>query len=360
MPRRIRAVSRILSKKGLAWMRILYSPRHALHRPRQVMRLGRFSPGRDVPERAEALLAALLAAGHARIEAAEHGLQPVADVHSPEYLDFLESAWREWQRLENASEEVFANLFAVRQMVGGYPTSVVGRAAYHMHDQLAPIGEGTWQAALAAANLAVDAAARILAGERAIYALCRPSGHHAYADMGGGATYLNNAAIAAQYLRRRMRRVALIDIDVHHGNGTQGIFYARSDVLFISLHRDPADYHPYVVGYAQERGEGAGLGYTLNLPLPPLAEDAAWLAALDTACARIAHYAPEALVVSAGWDAHKDDPSQGLALSFDAFHQAGMKLAALGLPTVLVQEGGYAVGNLGDCVTGFLRGFEGR
>ncbi|ONG58140.1 acetylpolyamine amidohydrolase [Pseudoroseomonas deserti] len=340
-------------------MKVLFSPRHALHAPKRVMRLGAFSAGRDVPERAEQLLATVRAGGHVIVEAAEHGRAPVAAVHTPEYLDFLETAHREWTALPGASEEVLPSHFPVRGMVGGYPRSVVGRAGYHMHDQLAPIGPGTFDAALASANLAADAAARLLAGERVLYALCRPSGHHAYADMGGGATYLNNAAIAAQFLRQRMRRVAVIDIDVHHGNGTQGIFYGRDDVLFVSLHRDPVDYHPYTVGYAHERGEGVGLGYNLNLPLPAMAQDAAYLDALQIACRRIESFVPEALVVSLGFDAHAEDPSQGLALSFDAYRAIGERLARLGLPTALIQEGGYAVGNLGRCLTEFFSGFEG-
>ncbi|MBS0521852.1 MAG: histone deacetylase family protein [Proteobacteria bacterium] len=341
-------------------MQVFHSPAHAGHHSRHVMRLGCPSPGRDVPQRVDAILDALRLAGHVIGPAARHGLQPIADVHTPEYLDFLRTAWREWRQLDGASEEVFANIFPVRGLGDGYPTSVVGRAGYHMHDQLAPIGEHTWEAAVAAANLAVEAAHRVLLGERVAYALCRPSGHHAYADMGGGATYLNNAAIAAQYLRRKLRRVALVDVDVHHGNGSQGIFYRRDDVFFVSLHRDPADYHPYFAGYAHERGDGAGRGYTLNLPLPAGADDTAYLATLDIALARISTFAPEALVVSLGVDGHEADPSAGLALTFDGFRRIGTRLASLGLPTVLIQEGGYNTATIGRCVADFLGGFEGK
>jgi acetoin utilization deacetylase AcuC-like enzyme len=175
--------------------------------------------------------------------------------------------------------------------------------------------------------------------------------------MGGGATYLNNAAIAATYLRRHAARVAVIDIDVHHGNGTQSLFYDRDDVLFVSLHRDPSNYWPYLIGYAHERGAGKGVGFNLNLPLPDFAEDAAYLAALETAAGRIALFAPDALVISAGYDAHAEDPSDGLRLSFDGFARIGARLGALRLPTVLVQEGGYNLATLGPLVTAFASGF---
>lgn len=324
------------------------------------MRLGRIVQGRDVPARAENVLAALRAAGHSIAEAPDHGLRPIADVHTPEYIDFLQIAWREWRQLPGAAEEVIPYIFPVRGMTGGYPTHIVGRAGWHMHDLWVPIGEHSWQAAASSANLAAHAAHRVLDGERLIYALCRPSGHHAYADMGGGACLLNNAAIAVQYLRRGLGRVALVDIDVHHGNGSQGIFYGRDDVLFVSLHKDPTDYHPYFVGYAQERGDGAGLGYNVNLPLPHRANDAQYLAALETACTRIAAFAPDALVVSLGVDGHEDDPTDGLAISYDGFRRIGARLAQLGLPTVLIQEGGYNVDTIGRCVTSALAGFEGR
>ena len=239
-----------------------------------------------------------------------------------------------------------------------FSSSVVGRAGYHMHDLWVPIGERTWQAAVGAANLAVDAAHRVLEGERVVFALCRPPGHHASADMAGGSCFLNNAAIAAQYLRRRMGRVAIVDVDVHHGNGTQAIFYGRADVFFASLHRDPADFHPYFVGYAHERGEGAGLGYTMNVPLPAGSGDHAVLGALETICERIAAYAPDGLVVSLGVDGHEHDPSAGLAITYEGFRRIGARLAALDLPTVIVQEGGYNIETIGRCVTSALSGFE--
>lgn len=341
-------------------MQVFFAPHHAGHHSSQFLRHGRFMRSRDVPARAENILAALRRDGHSLIEAPSHGLRPIAAVHTPEYLAFLETAWAEWRKIEGASEDVFPYIFPVRGMDNGYPSSVVGRAGYHMHDMWAPIGEHTWKVATDSASLAVEAAEHVLKGERRAYALCRPSGHHAFADMGGGNCFLNNAAIAVQHLRGGFGRVALIDVDVHHGNGSQGIFYRRDDVLFVSLHRDPTDYHPYFAGYAHERGAGAGLGFNLNLPLPARAEDDAFLAALEAACARIAVFGAEALVVSLGVDAHEADPTAGLAVTFDGFRRIGARLAALGLPTVLVQEGGYNIETIARCVAGALAGFEGR
>ncbi|WP_211846418.1 histone deacetylase family protein [Neoroseomonas eburnea] len=341
-------------------MQVLFSPHHAGHRPGQTFRHGCLVRNRDLPARADNILTALRQDGHALLEAPWHGMAPIAAVDTPEYLDFLRTAWGEWRKIEGASEDVFPDIFPVRGMDNGYPASIVGRAGYHMHDAWAPIGEHTWKAAIDAANLAVEAAERVLKGEHAVYALCRPSGQHAFPDMGGGNCFLNNAAIAAQHLRQGFGRVALIDVDVHHGNGSQGVFYRRDDVLFVSLHRDPIDYHPHFAGHAQERGEGTGLGYNLNLPLPARSGDDAFLAALETACTRIAAFEADALVVSLGVDAHEADPMAGLAVTYDGFRRIGARLAALGLPTVLAQEGGYNMDTIARCVAGTLAGFEGR
>jgi acetoin utilization deacetylase AcuC-like enzyme len=197
----------------------------------------------------------------------------------------------------------------------------------------------------------------VLGGAPVAYGLCRPPGHHAYADMAGGFCYLNNVAIAAQFMRRERARVAIIDIDVHHGNGTQGIFYERPDVFFASLHADPGNYYPFFAGYAEERGAGAGRGANLNLPLAHGSGDAAFLAALDDALAAIAGFAPEALLVSLGFDASAEDPLGILKVTTSGFAEAGRRIAARRLPTVLIQEGGYMSAVLGDNLAQFLAGF---
>lgn len=279
-------------------------------------------------------------------------------VHGPAYLDFLATAWEAWQALPGAGPEVVANIHPHRG-VGTYPASLVGRAGWHMADTAAPIGQGTWQAARHAADSAVAAADAVLAGASRAYALCRPPGHHAYRDMAGGHCFLNNAAIAAERLRRVHERVAVLDIDVHHGNGTQSIFYARGDVLTVSVHADPDGFYPFFVGHAHERGEGAGTGANLNLPLPLGSEDAAWLAAVDRGIDAVRAFEPGAVVLALGLDVHEDDPLKGLSVSTAGIGEAGKRLGRLATPMVITQEGGYLSPALRDNIEAFITGLSG-
>lgn len=340
-------------------MKVVYSDRHAAHDPQTFLVRGKIVRSAEQPERAERLLEGIRKGGHELVAPQDFGPGPRAAVHTPEYLEFLESAWAQWHALPDVSEEVLAN---VRPMTSyaGYPAGIVGRAGFHLADGACPIGKGTWEAAVWAAHSAVQAACLVADGERAAYALCRPPGHHAYADKAGGFCFLNNTAIAAQWLRRTCARVAILDVDVHHGNGTQDIFWRRSDVLHVSLHADPQHYYPFYVGYAAERGEGDGEGYTLNLPLPLGTGDNAYVDALGLALKRITAFAPEVLVVALGLDAYEGDPLKGLAITTPGFARIGAAIAGLKLPTVLVQEGGYLAPELGDNLASFLAGFQGR
>jgi acetoin utilization deacetylase AcuC-like enzyme len=228
-----------------------------------------------------------------------------------------------------------------------------------MADTSCPISAETFDSACWSAWSAVAAAEAVLAGERSAYALCRPPGHHAFADVAGGFCFLNNSAIAAQRLRGSAARVAILDVDLHHGNGTQGIFYARPDVLTLSIHADPVRFYPFFWGHADERGRRAGLGYNLNLPLPRKSGDAAFMEALDVAFRRIRAFAPEALVVALGLDAFEGDPFGGLSVTTPGFSLIGGAIGRLGLPAVIVQEGGYLCDALGDNLAAFLEGFAG-
>ena len=335
---------------------VLYTPLHCQHEPGFFFVAGNFHPAQERIDRAEQLRDAAVAAGCELVTAAEHGVAPVSAVHTPDYLCFLEDAHRRWTEIPGASAEIIPNVFAVPGLHHGYPERVVGQAGYHMQDLASPIGPGTYAAALASANLAADAAQRVIRGAPAAYAICRPPGHHAYRERGGGVCYLNNAAIAAQQLRQDGRRVAVIDIDVHHGNGTQGIFYERDDVYFVSIHRDPLNYHPYFCGYAQERGIGAGLGYNLNLPLPADTGDDDYLVALEHACRRLHAFQPDTLVISLGLDAHENDPFKGLCVTTEGFRRIGQRLGRLGFPCVMVQEGGYDCEHIGANLVHFLDG----
>ena len=343
-------------------MQVVYTRDHAVHHPRMFLVSGVLRDSTEVPERAERLFAAAEAAGHDLIESPGCGLAPIAAVHSAEYLKFLQSAHARWSRIEGAGPEVVPNVHpAARNAAGqsgGYPASVVGQAGYHMADTACPIGPGTWPAAFAAAGVAVHATQLVREGAAMAYALCRPPGHHAYADMAGGFCFLNNSAIAAQVLCDDGARVAILDVDVHHGNGTQGIFYERGDVLTVSLHADPISFYPFFWGYAGERGAGPGLGANLNLPLPKGTGDDDYLTTLDKALARIRAFAASHLVVALGLDAYEGDPFQGLRITTAGFKRIGAAIATLGLPAVLVQEGGYLSDALGDNLASFLDGYE--
>ena len=339
-------------------MKIVQTDKHRLHDPQFFLVRGVPKPSAEQPERAEKLLAAATAAGHEVLRPESFGPGPRAAVHTPEYLQFLETAHRDWQALGDASAEIVANIHPSRYP-STYPQSIIGRAGWHMADTACPIGAGTFEAACGAADVAVTAAEFVLDGGDHIYGLCRPPGHHAYADMAGGFCFLNNAAIAAQHLRQAHERVVVLDVDVHHGNGTQGIFWRRSDVLTISLHADPQNFYPFFWGHAAERGESDGEGYNLNIPLPLGTGDAGWLSALQSALAAIRTFAPGALVVALGLDAYEGDPLRGLAITTPGFRQIGAVIAGLGLPTVLIQEGGYLAPELGDNLVSFLKGFEG-
>ncbi|WP_027036951.1 histone deacetylase family protein [Mesorhizobium ciceri] len=340
-------------------MKAFYAEEQKRHDPKAFLSSGAAQPNPEKPERVERLLAGALSAGCMIERPRNHGLGPVAAVHTPEYLDFLEHIYTRWQRIDGASAEVIPNIHPIARN-GSYPASAVGQAGYHMADTACPISGETWQSALWSAWSAVDAAEAIMSGAPAAYALCRPPGHHAFADVAGGFCFINNSAVAAQVLLKQAARVAILDVDLHHGNGTQGIFYARPDVLTVSLHADPVRFYPFFWGHADERGEGPGLGYNFNLPLPRKSADAAFLEALEAAFQRIRAFSPDTLVVALGLDAFEGDPFGGLSVTTQGFSRVGEAIAKLGLPTVIVQEGGYLCDELGDNLTAFLTGFGGK
>ncbi|MBT4890779.1 MAG: histone deacetylase family protein [Rhodospirillales bacterium] len=311
----------------------------------------------EKPERMDALVASTKTSGMDLREPQDYGLEPIAAVHTPEYLRFLATIHERWIRMDGASQEVIPGIQPNRNDFS-YPQSAIGQAGYHMADTACPIGKNTWHAVQASANCAASAAHDILEGASSAYALCRPPGHHAFADMAGGFCYVNNSALAAQILRRDHERVAIIDVDLHHGNGTQGIFYNRNDVLTVSIHADPVRFYPFFWGHASERGEGDGLGYNYNLPLERGSGDDKFLTALENAMERVSYFAPTALVIALGLDAFEGDPFGGLAVSTDGFGAIGKMLSELKLPSVIVQEGGYLCDALGDNLSSFMDGFQ--
>ncbi len=257
--------------------------------------------------------------------------------------------------------EMFLHPAVVEGMHGPPPqSSVFGRQAVWTFDASTPVVAGTYAAARAAVDVALTTADLVLGGERAAYGVCRPPGHHAARAGFGGFCYLNNAAIAAEHLVRETgEQVAILDVDYHHGNGTQQVFYARGDVLYVSLHADPARAYPYVTGYPDEAGAGRGLGATMNVPLPADTGDDAYLAALEPALARIAAFPGSLLVLSLGFDTYEHDPICDLALTTEGYHRIAARVAATGKRLVVLQEGGYDVAHLGQNARAWLRGAAG-
>ena len=285
-------------------------------------------------------------------------------MHADHYVAFLEEAHARFMELPNHGPEVLPNIHPYRGASlafgdRGKPrvTGIIGRAGWYMGDLSCATMEGTFRAAYASAQTAIAGAEQIMSGDRVAVALCRPPGHHAYADRCSGFCFFNNAGIAAEILRRSFARVAILDFDTHHGDGTQAIFYARSDVFFGSVHTDPSAYYPHFAGYADETGTGAGEGANLNLPLAWGAGDSEFIAAnRKLAEAAIAHKC-EAIVLSAGWDAHRDDPLSKLAVSTDAFARIGELFGKLRLPTLIVQEGGYSLETIAAASRAFTSAF---
>jgi len=340
-------------------MKIVINPDHEAHAPETELTGGGIAPAVEIPARAHTILRALEAAGHRDIMPfADHGRSVLERVHPTAYLDFLAAAHGDWAR-EYGDTPAVPFVWPVRSLRRVIPRAIDARLGYYSGDGGTPITAGTWTAAYGSAQTAVTGA-RALSGAGPVFALCRPPGHHAAADLYMGYCFLNNAAIAAEdLLVAGASRVTVLDVDYHHGNGTQAIFYAREEVQFVSLHADPADEYPYFLGYADETGEGAGEGTTLNLPLAWGTAWATYAPALDRACEAIDRFAPEALVVSLGCDTYKEDPISRFRLETEDFAAMGARIARLGRPTLVVMEGGYAVDALGVNVVAFLKGLAG-
>lgn len=333
-----------------------YAPDTEAHDPKFWMLRGVPSPNKELPERARRLLAGLERLGLTTEDPVATDRAALKIIHTPEYLSFLESCWQEWQKFPGSGAEVVANLHP-QKATQTYPEGIVGRAGWHMGDTGCPVGPDTFKAALRGVDTAIAAANAVLNGAPGAYALCRPPGHHADADTAAGHCFLNNSAIAAQTLRDHHERVAILDIDVHHGNGTQEIFYERADVLTVSIHASPESFYPFYLGYAHETGRDAGEGFNLNLPLTQGQGDEVWLNTISKALEHIKAFNPGALVLALGLDAHENDPLRGLSVTTPGFERAAKLIAKAGLPTVMVQEGGYLSDDLTDNIAAFLGGW---
>ncbi|MDB5510565.1 MAG: histone deacetylase superfamily, partial [Enterovirga sp.] len=338
-------------------MIVVHSPSSPRHDPDSYFRRGRTIPHPEQASRHGILLGAAREAGHAVREAGDAGIEPLRAIHSDGHLELFRTAWSRRDELPEIGDEILTGHFARPQM-STRPAGLLGQLGYHMADTSTPIRAGTWEAIYGSAQAAIGGADAAL-GEGAAYALCRPPGHHAYADSAGGFCFLNNTAVAAERMRHALGgRIAILDIDVHHGNGTQGIFYTRPDVLTVSVHADPSNYFPFYTGYGTETGAGAGAGYNLNLPLPQGSGDEPWLAAIRLGLDRIAAFEPVALVVALGFDASADDPIGAFRVTTAGFEAAARLIGPVHGTVLLVQEGGYLCEALPRNLAAFLAAFE--
>lgn len=319
---------------------------------------GKLIESQDTPERLEAFVSVVQDEGYELVDAPVIADSLLESVHDRTFLDFLRDGPEAWKEIAPDAQSLMPNIYPTRHFPARVPEHILGKAGYYLGDMVTPLTAQTWQAVLGSASSAAHAARLVVEGDAVAYGLCRPSGHHAHKDMAQGFCYLNNAAVAATVLRTSHDRVAIIDVDVHHGNGTQQVFYDRDDVFFCSLHSEPDLTFPFFTGHADETGLGAGAGYNLNIPLKVGTGDDFYLAALDTALARIRAFGPGALVVSLGLDAHEADRLGSLKVTTAGFAAIAQRLADLRLPTVLVQEGGYTVADIGTTLRTVLRVFD--
>ena len=353
-------------------MKVVYTPAHLAHDVTRETFMGIADPANEVAERAERIREALEAdGGFELIGPTEHGFDPVLAVHDEGLVRFVEEAWAELRRQHVPRSFLVADTYPNQAMFEGMsdeargrvrePIAIGGRAGWWGLDTANPLVPGTYGAARAAVDVALTTADLVLGGERAAYGLCRPPGHHAARAMAGGYCFFNNAAIAAESIARATGEpVAIIDVDFHHGNGTQQIFWRRGDVLYVSLHADPDRQYPFFLGRADETGEGQGAGANLNIPLPAGTDDDDYLEALEPGLAAISATSGSVVVVSLGFDTYGQDPIGDFSLTTAVYHEVGKRIAALGRRLVILQEGGYYRPALGANARAWLRGAEGR
>jgi acetoin utilization deacetylase AcuC-like enzyme len=340
-------------------LRIVYSDEHRGHCGAMELMFNRMVPMFEKPERMDMVLGALRRAGFERIESPENfGREPLVAVHDPGFVDFLENAYPLWEKEFGPGGFATAYMFGMRGMDQTPNRSVHSMLSCYTFDVCVPFVAGTWTAIRASADVALTGQKLVAAGEKSVFSLCRPPGHHASRDLAGGYCYLNNAGIAAQaYRDAGAGRVAILDVDYHHGNGTQALFYGRSDVLYASLHARPEEEYPFLLGYARERGEGQGEGFNFNFPMPKGTAWPQYRKALTDALRKVRDYSPDVVVVSLGVDTFQGDPVSSFALLTPDYLEMGGMIASLKRPTQFVMEGGYAIEALGENVANVLTGF---
>ena len=347
-------------------MKVVYSSTHLLHNPQVEIEKSTSHSPFEHSGRGEAIREVLAADQTMTIVSpTEWGTAPIDAVHNPGLSRFLSTAWAEYQQVIGPTREVVPDFFFRNSLRDGMrngvePDAINGKLGWWCFETTTPLTEGTYTAARGAVNTALSATELVLNGEHVSYGLCRPPGHHATSDLYGGYCFFNNAAISAHHVATTTAsKVTILDVDYHHGNGTQQIFYSRNDVQYVSLHGDPRRAYPYFTGYADETGTGRGLGSTLNIPLAARTDDDHYLSALAALCESIVAFGPSLLIVSLGLDTFVTDPISDLSITTDGYLRSGALVRSLGLPTVVLQEGGYDVNALGFNVQAWLHGLEG-
>ena len=337
----------------------VYSDKHRLQNGRAELTDGVLQACFENPSRADHIYAAIKESKLGEIiQPTEFPIDILQRVHSKKYLDFLQTAWQQWTEI-HGDVDALPLIWPVRGFRQIIPEYIDGKISYYAMDAGTPITAGTWQAVVIGANVTLTAQQLIANGESSAFALCRPPGHHASTDVYGGYCFINNAAVAAQkWIDDGMSKVAILDIDYHHGNGTQDIFYKRNDVLFVSIHADPKVEFPYFLGHADEKGEGVGDGFNLNLPLPFGTKFETWNQALQQALCRIKQFGAETIVISLGVDTFINDPISEFQLETEDYLLIGKAISGLNLPTLFVMEGGYDVAEIGVNTVNVLKGFE--
>ena len=344
-------------------MDIIYSEDHRKRASKTELYGGELLPPFECPERMDFILEAIEKTSLGTIHSPkDFGRDPITAIHDEGFVTFIETCWQEWVAAGFKGEAI-ASVWPSRSMPSPrIPSFIDGKMGYYTLASETSISAGTAEAAYTSAQVALTAADAIMKGQaQMMFALCRPPGHHASKDQFGGYCFYNNAAIAAQHMHDQgAAKVAILDVDFHHGNGTQAIFYDRDDVLFLSLHGDPAEAFPYFLGYAEETGLGAGEGYNVNYPMPPKTPYSKWSEALDDALGRIRAFGADSLIVSFGADTFENDPISFFKLTSADFIDMGRRIATLNLPTLTVMEGGYAVSEVGTNTVNLLLGMEGQ
>ncbi len=338
----------------------VYADDHNLHGNLLDPRGDEWGPSAECPARANKVLQAIREQNFGDLLLPKvFGEDRITAIHEPQYVEFLKNVWQEWIASGEKASNARPDTFVGKGMRHAETQTVIGKLGRYSFDATSPFVEGSWQAIRTSANIALTAAELVRDGEQHAFALCRPPGHHATVDYCGGYCYLNNTALAAQsFLDGGAGKVAVLDVDYHHGNGTQSIFYERNDVLTLSLHADPGVEYPFFLGYADEPGEGRGHGFNINYPLPFGTAWDSYEIALQDALAQIGNFAPDVLVVALGLDTFADDPTTYFGITTDDFQRMGSIIGSLSMPKLVVLEGGYSVEHIGQNTVQFLTGIE--